>query len=171
MLDMPKECFFCNGKVDMKRDIERDAIYYDCKVCKRVRISEHVLPEYQDCYQGKRHLISGYIRERTSYGETAPFIRSADDLKYILNSPSIPREVMEKADKLVLWLGHQSEYPGHWIPIDRDSDYPICYCKNGEEFGYIYEFLVGHGLIERPSIKKLLLRLTMDGWERFSNLK
>lgn len=161
-------CIFCDSDVSAHID-ERDVVSYKCPICDKVKITQEAWMNFKTSYSGKGHLFSGYLREKQFYIGKTPLIKSAD-LDKIIDSPEMPSEVLERADKFLLWAGYKSEYPGHGLEVTLDNDYPICYCKNAGELRKIIEFLISSGFIEKEA-DRWYVSLTNSGWNKFSELK
>lgn len=160
-------CFLCKKEVE-PQDID-DTTTYHCDVCGKVKITEELIEFESDLLKKRGHLISGFLREKQLYTTETPLI-TATNIKHILDSQYIPQEVIEKAYKLILWLGHESKHPGQLIRVDLKHDYPICYCETNKEFPFIVKFLQDSGFIKRLR-SEFVYELTMSGWNKYLSLK
>ena len=160
-------CFLCKNEVE-QQNID-DEMTYHCGVCGDVKITEEVTKFKSGLLKEKGHLISGFLREKQLYTKETPLITTTN-IKHILDSQYIPQGVIEKAYKLILWLGHNPKYPGQLIRVDLKHDYPICYCETIKEFPHIIKFLQDSGFISRHR-HEFVYELTMCGWEKYLSLK
>ena len=115
----------------------------------------------------KGHLLSGYVREKFSKGEQTLLLRS-QDLDSILNSEDIPQNREQRLDKLMLFIGRNTDSPGELIIIVPEYDYPVCYCKDPEEFKTILSYALTEELINTSVEGKYWLRT--KGFEKYSEL-
>jgi hypothetical protein len=89
------------------------------------------------------------------------------DVENLLESSEVPKSVMDKADRLVLYVGEQSKTFGQLISCNASLDYPITFSPNQEEFERIFHYLQSQNILD-PSAPGQCL--TMDGWARFYEL-
>ena len=162
------ECILCKGEIIWQyHKPDPDIIVYECKICRKVRVDPDILSKNRSTLREKGYLLSGYVREQFSKGKQTPLLRS-QDLDSILNSKDIPQNPAQPIDKLILFLGKDTDSPGQLIPIAPEYDYPICYCKNPEEFKRILNHAVTEELIDTSSEGKYWLRT--KGFEKYSEL-
>jgi len=163
-----------------------DIFQVDCPRCGRYDVTEEAIDllEYQQDFDQERHIFSGYTREKSDLGvprvlSTRTHL-STRNLPQIAHSHEIPREVLDKLDKLIQAIARRSNYPGDVIVLQRDNDYPLAYARGPEEIGYLLEHLEERNFISSvpqrsgPRWSKegqASVTLTVDGWERFEELE
>lgn len=162
------ECILCKGEIIWQyQKPDPDVIVYECKICRKVRVDLDTLWENRATLKEKGYLLSGYVREQFSKGKQTPLLRS-QDLDSILNSEDIPQNRAQRLDKLMLFIGRNTDSPGQLITIAAEYDYPICYCKNPEEFKRILNYALTEELINTSGEGKCWLRT--KGFEKYSEL-
>lgn len=110
----------------------------------------------------QRHLISGYLREMAELGMPSVLITN-ENYQNIVDSFRVPTTIMEKLDKLLIYLYKKSEFIYQDIKIDTNEP-AVAYAKNKEEYENMIGALVGLGLLILASqAKPYSYKLTLDG--------
>jgi hypothetical protein len=162
------ECILCKGEIIWQyHKPDPNIIVYECKVCTKVRFDHDTLWENRATLKEKGYLLAGYVRELFSKGKQTPLLKS-QDLDSILNSKDIPQNPAQRIDKLIFFIGKNTDGPGELITIAPEYDYPICYCKNPEEFTRILNDALTEELIDTSGEGKYWLRT--KGFEKYSEI-
>ncbi len=127
-----KNCLLCGSGIEKRYHTERMVIPYQCPVCGRVTLAEDAAMALHYGSIESKHLLSGFTRERTELGLN-PIDITARDIEEIGKSTNVPRNVSEKLDRLMQYLERKSEYPGKYVGLVSQRDYPIAYARNFEE--------------------------------------
>ncbi|MGA9365449.1 MAG: hypothetical protein WBW16_13885 [Bacteroidota bacterium] len=140
---------------------------YDCPRCGHVEITGEAIEQLAQCSQAQRHDLCCYNRERT-YRAYSPLKISTQNLEEIFSNMTVPKTVTEKLDKIIVYLGIQSEREGNEVRIDPATDYPISYARSTEDFKFHLQFLVQEKLADHHAKGKYL---TYNGWRRYDELQ
>jgi hypothetical protein len=82
-----------------------------------------------------------------------------------------PQRIQEKMDAILLYVAEKSKCAGHEVQVVRDEDYPLVYCKNGLEMGFLLENLRDRKLINlHDRGGPCDVTLTADGWTKVEEL-
>lgn len=114
---------------------------------------------------GKAHLIAGYVRERTDAGD-GPVDLMEDRLNAIVRAA--PERVDERFSRLLLNLAARSDYLGDRLDLDPDTDYPLGYCRNPDEFINGLTALKNLGVVDMPAMG--YVAITFSGWRRVEDI-
>ena len=79
-------------------------------------------------------------------------------------------ERIEKLDNLILYVGRKSNYFGKRLHLHGETDYPITYSVNGEEFENIKNQALRAGYLKQPTSGGNA-ELAWEGWNKFEQLK
>lgn len=164
----PRDCFLCDKPVEGVTPDARDIFSYQCERCGNVMMTFEATTELRH-HRSSRHLISGYTRESTEY-DRKPVLIASTNVEKILDSPEIPRNVLDKLHKLLTILGHKSSFPGEIISLDLSNDYPLAYSKNDQEFHFLVQQLEKSGFIDKMD-GGWEIRVSGDGWNRLMELE
>ncbi len=119
-----------------------------------------------DCKQ----LVSGYLREhqlQQAKGSSArPFLLTKESIESIIDAA--PVEVTDRVDRLLINLAALSPIAGSPILIKPRTDYPLGYCVNHDELGFMIQGLRNQRFLETDSNGN---HLTIAGWDRVRQLR
>jgi nucleoside 2-deoxyribosyltransferase len=77
-------------------------------------------------------------------------------------------------DRTLLYVGEHQTQPSEDLDIFFDTDYPVVFAKNGNDFRYFLDMLVGRGhLVRRGDSRNRdnqWYQTTPDGWEKIEHL-
>ncbi len=158
-----EECLFCKENASYEGKGPLDQTYeVNCPNCGIYRISSKVKIGICDDYTSYAYLISGLIREKNNLGLTLEVITS-DNILSLISDPLIPKTLMQRLDKIILYFYSQTSYFGEDIFIDNEK-YSIAYAKKIDELNWFIQLLIQEGYLSRS------LSLTFKGWERAEKL-
>ena len=143
-----KKCLFCEntaryngiGPLDQKHRIE-------CPNCRIYFVSDIIADQDEDtvkAYAPYKHLISGLIREKNDLGLQIETITS-QNIMSIINDALIPKTIVQKLDKIILYFSRKSKMYGAELHVDSATPYAIGYAINNEEFLKMVWTLIDHG--------------------------
>ena len=176
---MTSTCFICETPLEQEIPHRDDYYQISCRRCGEYKIAvetagyiDHRLAEIlkkrnirQDIKQ-LRHNLCCYIRERFEFG---PPLDVITDIEKLYTSVEIPTTMLEKAYKIIRYLGKKSTTFGQEIKISSASDYPIAYARNHKEFYKLLRYLGESKFITIPNINSSTkyISLRMEGWQLF----
>ncbi len=176
------KCFICGYKLSEPVDTRSyEVIDVNCDRCGNFKASAEAI-EY---YNGKSsHVASGIIREHSRRG--APLQVFTNTFESIGSYSIVPKNIVEKIEKLIEYLGDSTEYPGYRIEVDSHRDYPIVFGKNQTELIEIIKHLEESRLIrvektsdrkspgstgKNPTTSRVFgLALTIDGIKKYDDI-
>ena len=143
-----EKCIFCNntanfmgcGNLDQKYEVS-------CPNCGVYYISDIIKDrdtEIEKTYGPNKHLISGLIREKNDLGLKIETI-TTQNITSMIGDALIPKSIVQKFDKVLLYFYRQSKQFGAWLNINENTPYSIGYAVNYEEFYKIVENLIQLG--------------------------
>ncbi len=166
------QCPLCSAKTEYER-YDGFILIIKCEICGDFRVEIPILDKFEGL-EDVLHLASGITRWAKIDKKKPPFI----DCKYvenIKNEPSIPKDVFEKIDKILLYIKNKSSYDGHKIEINSNKDYPIAFAKKKNEMLHYLKAAVNeYKYLEKINMMgegKGLFNLTTKGDERLNEIK
>ncbi len=159
-----ERCPICNLKTS-QTEIHDGYNIYNCNNCGRFEINPSALSIIEDNYNSNKHLLAGYLFERSNKKNL--IIIDSSTVSELMDSAGTPLSPFEKIDKLLLYIYKNSKFLNHGVRIDYES-YPLCYAYNEEEFEYIIKKAEGLNYVEGPIAYEYYLSL--DGWKRIEQL-
>ena len=166
-------CKLCGGKLDQcDSQSALDLLYrVECPRCGVYRISDLAISAEPEPFVKERlHLISAVARWSSERGKPLMIKEELLDSRSEFEARILsmcPRNTQEKMDSILAYIAERS-YPGQEIEIDTKDDYPLFYCKEGEELRFYLQHLsdcllvVYHGTLNGTGG----LRLAAEGWRR-----
>lgn len=153
-----------------------DSYRVECIRCGVYVITEEaVLAEPDPFIKGQFHLISAVARRYSEQGRKLwldeKLLENHSEFEAKILS-MCPRSVQEKMDGILRYIAEKSSYPGSSIFINKESDYPLFYCKGTKELQFYIGHLEHEALIGSTGESKdhWDLRLMGDGWRKVEEL-
>ena len=140
---MQYQCVFCDSNMKLIQE-HGDFQQFKCNICgsyPTTFTNKHHLPS---SILKKRHLISGYIREKNEKGESVELILTISCEK-IINSSLLPNDIEQILQKILWYINKKTTYRGEKIDTPPIS---IGYAKNTSEMNYLLKELSKRGYIE-----------------------
>lgn len=166
------KCIFCDKTIESS---STNGIYFcTCQNCGKYKTSLEAFFDLPGTferreYKNKKHLFSGYIREMDELKLSLELITNTN-FQSILSSPLIPKTMMEKLEKLLLYIYRKTEQLHQEIEIDESMP-AIAYAKNSEELSSMLVALQELKLLELKSKNPARCVLTLDGIQRAESLQ
>ncbi len=181
------QCFLCKNTLEQSISPNWDMLdkcSVDCKICGKYEITRLVYAGI-DKYLGedKLHQLSCCIREiNEDKDRKPPKIICDKDIDKMFSSVKVPATMLEKAHKIIRYLGKKSDSFSKPIQTDILHDYPIAFARNYTEFDKLLRYLVESGYIEGNSNAAYSVKtptgengfssfnsvsLTMKGWQLY----
>ena len=119
-----------------------------------------------------RYFLSGVVREKAETG-VVPILQSLSELQAQIPFRNDP---LASIDRVLSHIYRKSESSAEYLRLDAQTDYPVGYARNREEFIFFIEKARELGYLEfelLPSSfsRAVETRLSLKGWERVSNLR
>ncbi|MCX6584057.1 MAG: hypothetical protein NT166_28110 [Candidatus Aminicenantes bacterium] len=156
---------------NLKISFDQNTGLYDCERCGKFKTSGDIAPLLeQEPYCSKRHLITGYIREKTEINNIITI--SPDNIQHIIDSAQPDTDdPLELLDRL-LWLLYKNEKTEN----QRFSmqDYPVIYAKSKDDICRC--FTIGREL-EYLNVSQSIMSgvftysFKAEAWKRIKELK
>lgn len=175
MMGQTNRCFLCQKPIEQVYHVppsEERIGSYRCARCGKVVFTFEAFTEIgQPKFDSSRHLISGYTRELTE-SRRSPIVIKPNNIQKILDSVDIPRNVLDKLNKVLLYLERKSKFFGDSVRINILKDYPIVYAMIPHELHFFLETLGKSGDIklEPQDPDEIIVTLTMPGWIRIAEI-
>ncbi len=116
------------------------------------------------------YLLSGVIREKSETG-VIPILHSLSELQAQIPFRDDP---LASIDRILLHTYRKAETFTSWVHLDVETDYPIGYARNSDDFKFLVEKAKELNYLEAkvPETWSFAdFRLSLGGWERVSNLR
>jgi hypothetical protein len=171
-------CPLCNhplreplqGRMDRNR-----FLFYpvECEVCGTYSMEEIVFLTHAlvNLPRDIKLKFSAVIRRHYEFSGHPKKITLQDCEELAFQTPT-KNDVPTKVRYLLAYIAHKSHFPGEWITLRGQTDYPICFAANIDEFGYYAQFIKEAGFVdgqrhEKPADKigDYQYWLTPKGWE------
>jgi len=164
MINTINKCPLCSKNIEITNaDIETDNFNVKCETCGKFKIKKETV-ELEDGvkkYEYKKYILSGITRQRSDDGIETEITNS--NIKQLIDSASIPGDLLEAIDRVLFYIqGKTSDYSDK-VKILYDTDYPIAFSKNRNEFQFILMRLVEIGYLH--IYEKVNFRITIEGWK------
>ena len=106
-------CFFCESECEKYENFNTDGNKYICPYCGKYELTRIVTDdsEFKDKLISNKHIFSGYLEE-TKENRQGYLTITTDKIDGILNDVLIPKTVMQKLEKLLLYCYKRNEYIG-----------------------------------------------------------
>lgn len=177
-MEEKKECPIClrpNCLSKLQQPSEYGGIFENsCDVCGKYLIHCRAEEDLKsDLGPKQRVILSSIVRNR--YERKEQLRISSGNKKDILDSMSVPSDPFEKIDLLLEHIAYKTDNKeGMWIDINFQTDYPILFTEDHDQFEYCIFTASDQQLIEigrqaHGSTKPI--RLTLQGWRRINELK
>lgn len=143
--------------------------FYNCPQCGRFTTCSDVLGRD---IENNTHIIAGYLITNNRQNKGKPFELSDQNVERILNHPSVPRRLIEKADRILTYCYEKTDNLGAIVPIDEHEIY-FSFVKNQEEFHGILEELEKEQYLEAIGItdeNEYRIKLSFKGKTRAEEL-
>jgi hypothetical protein len=146
-------CIFCG--LPIKHTVSQDLVVnFSCSNCGKYRIEHQALKlipnELRDNYFYKKHMMSGYIREMTDIGAHLDVI-NVNNFTNLINNDTIPKDIIEKSDKLLLHILRKSKHMFDEIKVSSNQP-AIAYSRTEVEFTSNFEALKQFGFINYSKV-------------------
>ena len=155
------KCPLCDR--DAQRFSPEEGYTFDCKHCGKFNISielEQDMESIKDIFDN-RHLLSGMTRWNTELKLKRIILMTTNVKGFISNYSTLG--VSDKTRKLLEYMKLKTRFPGDGVEISLDSDFPVAFCKNPNEFSYYLKFLRESELVTQ-SADTPLCTITPKGW-------
>jgi hypothetical protein len=160
---MSSECLICKSSVpDYQWNHPEPGARIKCALCGEYRLSERLAQDLHYALPDS-YIYSAIIREHYEQG----IILWIENLEELKNSVVIPKNPLDAIDRILLYHMNKINSADQYIQF-KETDYPIAYAKNSEEYGYLFVNAVKLGYIER--IGQRNYRIDIDGWKHLSKI-
>ena len=124
---------------EVQDDVVRGAFQIVCEVCKTYRITEEFLLFAHPTRETKCQL-SAVVRRRfdsTYHPETITSVNWQD----LVSSAPGKNDVLGKVRYLLRHIACNSHFPGERVILKGQTDYPVCFAANVDEFGFYAQYV------------------------------
>jgi hypothetical protein len=112
-------------------------------------------------------LLSAIARRR--YERTGDAVTvTRENYKDLVSSAPGKNDVLSKVRYLLGYIAHKSQFPGHAIPFNAQTDYPLCFAANANEFGFYIRHIKDAGFVDEHRSSQHAhheYSLTAKGWQ------
>lgn len=114
-------------------------------------------------------LLSAIARRRYEEGDYAdPITITTENYKNLISSAPEKTDISAKTRYLLRYIAHKSRFPGDKITLNGQTNYPICFAANTNEFGFYIQHIKEAGFVDEHSSAEHAhhqYSLTPKGWE------
>ena len=170
-------CFFCERQPTIFEPSQHSfGHFYNCPFCGKYILEPEAEQEIRDKYYHKRHMVAGYLHCLKDKSSKTIIINSDNYLGYLENG-IIPKTVMEKLDKLLVYFYAKSDSIGEQYNLkDYINEPELFFAKDQVELAVMLDELTQMGLLFSPirffhenNINIGNFSLTADGCTRAEN--
>jgi hypothetical protein len=174
---MPRYCRVCGETVP---DTPSEPPYqprFECRVCGTYRLSEraaqglfevaHWGGALQPYLAENHHLLSAVIRDRYERGRRREVF--VPDFEEVRGAAIAIDNPFEAVDRILLHVARTAARIGDEVTIIPETDYPIGFARDAEEFGYYIQLGAQIGFLEVH--RGYVARPSPDGWRRLNQLR
>ncbi len=135
-----------------------------CPVCGKYEASGEFISDTQDS-RSPAHMLSAWIRDRNETGIKVPMLMQ--DLVATIEKSIRHYSPAEKQILLLQAIEKRTDAPGGGVSLNYDSDYPLAWAKNRDEFKYHIKSLDERSLINSDmQVNACTSQITPDGYDR-----
>jgi hypothetical protein len=160
---MSNQCLICKSLVPAYQwNYPEPGARIKCAVCGEYRLSERLA---QDLHYAlpNGYIYSAIIREHFEQG----IILWVENLQELKDSVVVPKNPLDSIDRILLYVMNKTKSASEVIQF-KETDYPIAYAKNYDEFLYLFQKAKALGYLEDFSGPNL--RLDLKGWKHLSEI-
>jgi len=177
--DIQERCPLCGcHPTSVQEDSDRAIWHVHCAVCGRYGITEEVLLTYPSggLPSDVKLPLSAVVRRRWEYTNRPELLTSANCRDLASSAPG-KNDVPTKVRYLLAYIAYKSCFPGERITLKGQTDYPICFAANIDEFGFYAQFIKEAGFVDGQRAQRPLEELgdyrywlTPKGWEEIERV-
>jgi len=172
VLSQNDNCIFCGQQVKVTEEKALVSKTVNCPNCGKYEITweanEDLPYEFERRLKGKKHLVSGFIREMNELGLKLDLITTGN-IEQFYNNSFIPNNPIGKADKVIRYLYRRTSYFGEENELDINNC-AISYAVKPEEFYSIIRLLEQRDYIDIETLDAGYY-LKANGYERVQELE
>jgi nucleoside 2-deoxyribosyltransferase len=167
-------CPLCKNQLKAKTDVNDGLSTVTCDVCGEYNV-ERILLITQDLPLDARVLLSAIARRSFEYYEEQITI-NRDNWQGLVSQSPAKNDVPSKVRYLLNYIAHRSRFPSDTISLNGQTDYPICFASNTDEFTYYIQYAKEAGFLGDDPLANDLLnatkkyKLTVKGWEEIRHV-
>lgn len=165
------ECPLCTTQATLFDNFDRETVLVECHTCGKYVISQQVREDLKAKGPGNRfpRLIIA-VRSATEKGGMALVTR--DTVPVLIASVTFPKDPLESADELIVWLGRKTTLFGQAITLDVSTEYPLFRLRAAIELKTVVDFIIGEMHWARyASNRNTDLAIETPGWRRLRELE
>jgi nucleoside 2-deoxyribosyltransferase len=177
--EIQEHCPLCGCKPkQLQEDTDRSIWHVDCAVCSRYRITEELLMMLRsgEMRADVKLPLSAVVRRHWEYTRRPELLTSINS-KDLASSIPTKNDVPTKVRYLLAYIAHKSSFPGERITLKGQTDYPVCFAANIDEFGFYAQFIKEAGFVDGQRAERPLEELgdyhywlTAKGWEEIERV-
>ena len=168
-----ERCLLCRRQPkEVREDSSRRICHIVCDVCGRYSVTDRVfwelrsgeLPSYM------KPNLSAVVRRHFEYTGKAETL-TTKNCKELVSSAPERNDVSSKIRYLLEYIAHKSAFPGQQIILNSETDYPVCFAANAEEFRlYVREAQEAKFVDVESTMFNYTCYLRSSGWKRLARL-
>ena len=166
-----ERCLLCGGQPKaVREDFARDVCHVVCEVCGRYGLTSEVFWAFRsgELASDMKPSLSAIVRRHFKYTGKPETLTLADCRQLASQTPD-KSDTSAKVHHLLGFLAHKSQFPGDKITLNGQTDFPICFAANTNEFGfYIQHIREGRKFVDEHSSVEHAhhqYSLTPKGWD------
>lgn len=171
------KCTLCGGNCKETGDGWQDDLRTVCCLrCGEYAIDEGLLDldTLDEFIRQRLHLVSAVTRRMWGRGQRLRITRKLLQDRATFNAVILsqcPQGIQEKMNTILVNVADRSKCPGHCVTVVHDQEYPLGYCKNGLEMGFLLRSLQEQRLVDlHGDFGRSDVTLTADGWTKVEKL-
>lgn len=175
-------CLLCQNKKALRQtEGRRDFYWFDCPACGSYGVSRTLDAVMNGSgganYKQNAYIASGLARELAETNMKAPEF-TTDNFGELISRYPVPdvTDVHAKTEKLLARICEKTDHFGQGVKLEYETDYPLAYGKNKNEFEALLGLLGEEKLIQRierraDGVRVDTVVVTAAGWSLVRSLK
>lgn len=145
-----------------------DADYYRCILCGEFGVTEL----FTRAKLPPDHRVYSVVREHWERHKERMLV-STNNFDELRRLAPDDKDVQAKAQRLLVTLASMTQYPGQSVDCVLETDYPLAYCHDRDDFSYFLDHLKRRRLVEQIALGSSgwTGRITPDGWAAIETYK
>jgi len=164
-------CTLCKSSATLADNFDNDSRLVVCKTCGKYVISQR-LREGLEAHGPTTSFSALTIATRTASEADGPTLLTNDTESQLRKSVIFPKDPLETADEVLVWLGNRTHLFGQSIPFNRETDYPLFRLRAATELRTVVDFMVQEmRWVKHAGNMGTDLIIDTAGWRRLRELE
>lgn len=164
-----EKCIICNNSLkEVEKDSSQSRFHIKCDICGEYYISKECKDfcKTESFIKENSWVLSGIIREKSDCGIVIDINKK--NIRELVDINNAPKLVLEKMDRVLLYIYRKTKQAGERFPLNLSVDYPIAFAKSMREFDYIIDNLLKLNFVSKTSAG---YGIKIEGWKKIAEIE